>query len=99
MKNWEVCGIICSEYYHINNNLSRCFAKIDQMLEWGVVQVEDVLIPKGRAEEALLLESGQVRTANGEMSMQAWLKSVFGWQSVDTYNFAVLKRTDIIPLE
>lgn len=67
--------------------------KIDQMLEWGVVQAGDVIIPKGRTEEATLLESGQVRTADGEMSMQAWLKGIYGWQSVQTYAFAVLKRT------
>ena len=67
--------------------------KIDQMLEWGVVKAGDVIIPKGRSEEAELLESGQVRTSDREMSMQAWLKEIFGWQSVQTYAFAVLKRT------
>ena len=67
--------------------------KIDQMLEWGVIQAGDIIIPKGRSEEATLLESGQVRTADGEMSMQAWLKGIYGWQSVQTYAFAVLKST------
>ncbi|MBA2861833.1 hypothetical protein [Methanococcus maripaludis] len=28
-----------------------------------------------------------------EMSMQTWLKSVYGWSSIQTYNFAVLKET------
>ena len=66
--------------------------KIDDMLEWGVVQAGDIIIPKGRSEEAVLLESGQIRTSQGEMSLQTWLKTIYGWQSVQTYAFAVLKR-------
>ena len=66
--------------------------KIDDMLEWGVVQPGDIIIPKGRSEEAVLLESGQIRTSQGEMSLQTWLKTIYGWQSVQTYAFAVLKR-------
>lgn len=67
--------------------------KIDKMLEWGVVHAGDIIVPKGRTEEATLLESGQVRTKEGELSLQAWLKSIYGWQSVQTYAFAVLKST------
>ena len=67
--------------------------KIDQMLEWGVVNAGDIIAPKGRTEEATLLASGQIRTDDGEFSLQAWLKSVYGWQSVDTYAFSILKRT------
>lgn len=66
--------------------------KIDDMLEWGVVQPGDIIIPKGRSEEAVLLESGQIKTSQGEMSLQTWLKTIYGWQSVQTYAFAVLKR-------
>lgn len=66
--------------------------KIDDMLEWGVVRAGDIIIPKGRSEEAVLLESGQIRTSQGEMSLQTWLKTIYGWQSVQTYAFAVLKR-------
>ena len=63
------------------------------MLEWGVVNAGDIIVPKGRTEEATLLASGQIQTDDGEFSLQAWLKSVYGWQSVDTYAFSILKRT------
>lgn len=62
-------------------------------LEWGVIQAGDIIIPKGRSEEAILLEFGQVKTDNGEMSMQVWHKSIYEQQSVQTYAFAVLKCT------
>lgn len=51
--------------------------QIDDMLEWGVVQPGDIIIPKGRSEEAVLLESGQIKTSQGEMSLQTWLKTIY----------------------
>ncbi len=50
---------------------------------------------KGRVDEDILLENGQVKVkAMGEVqSMQQWLKSVYGWSSVETYAFAIDKKS------
>ena len=73
----------------------RSLPKIDAMLSWGVVKPEAVLGAKGRADEAILLENGQVKVkSTGEVqSMQQWLKSVYGWSSVETYAFAIDKNS------
>ena len=73
----------------------RSLPKIDAMLSWGVVKPEAVLGAKGRADEAILLENGQVKVkSTGEVqSMQQWLKSVYGWSSVETYAFAIDKKS------
>ena len=72
----------------------RSLPKIDAMLSWGV-KPEAELGAKGRADEAILLENGQVKVkSTGEVqSMQQWLKSVYGWSSVETYAFAVDKKS------
>lgn len=71
----------------------RSLPKIDALMEWGVVSAGDILVAKGRTDEATLLASGQVRTAAGKTeSIQKWLKSVFGWSSVETYSFSVHKE-------
>lgn len=73
----------------------RSLPKIDAMLSWGVVKPEAVLGAKDRADEAILLENGQVKVkSTGEVqSMQQWLKSVYGWSSVETYAFAIDKKS------
>lgn len=73
----------------------RSLPKIDAMLSWGVVKPEAVLGAKGRTDEAILLENGQVKVkSTGEVqSMQQWLKSVYGWSSVETYAFAIDKKS------
>lgn len=72
----------------------RVLPKIDKMIKWGVVKEGDTVIAKGRENEATLLPSGNVLVAGEEMSMQKWLKDVFGWSSVQTYVFAVHKATN-----
>ncbi len=67
--------------------------KIDKMLEWGVVQAGDILIAKGTTEEATLQEDGQVATTNGIMTLQQWLKGIYGWSSVQTYAFVIQKSS------
>ena len=49
----------------------------------------------GRVDEDILLENGQVKVkSTGEVqSMQQWLKSVYGWSSVETYAFAIDKNS------
>jgi hypothetical protein len=71
----------------------RALPKIDSMLEWGIVKEGDVIIAKGRGNEATLLSNGNVMVDKEEKSMQAWLKKIFDWSTINTYIFAVHKET------
>lgn len=72
----------------------RTLPKIDSMMEWGIVSAGDVLVAKGTTEEAELQSNGTVKVSTGnKVSIQQWLKSVFGWASVQTYAFSVDKKT------
>lgn len=71
----------------------RSLPKINDMLEWGVVKAGDTIVAKGREEEAKLLANGNVEVNGEEISMQKWLKDLFGWNSIQTYVFAVHKET------
>lgn len=71
----------------------RSLPKIDLMLEWGVVKEGDIIVAKGREDEGRLLSNGNVMVNGEEKSMQAWLKEIYGWSSVQTYVFAVHKET------
>ena len=71
----------------------RSLPKIDLMLEWGVVEEGDIIVAKGREDEGRLLSNGNVTVNGEEKSMQAWLKEIYGWSSVQTYVFAVHKET------
>lgn len=71
----------------------RVLPKIDSMLEWGVVKPGDTIRAKDRTETAILLDNGYVEF-NGEiLSMQKWLKELYGWSSIQTYVFAVHEET------
>src|SRR5690606_12207935 len=71
----------------------RVLPKIDAMLEWEVVKPGDVIRAKDRTETAVLMDTGLVET-NGEiLSMQKWLKDLYGWSSIQTYVFAVHEET------
>ncbi len=63
------------------------------MLQWGVVAAGDIIVVKGGTEEAELLPNGHVTYQGEEMSMQKWLRRMTGWQSVETYTFAIHKET------
>lgn len=67
--------------------------KIKDMLRWGVVAAGDILVVKGGTDEAELLANGHVTYQGEEMSMQKWLRRITGWQSVETYTFAIHKAT------
>ncbi|PWJ95329.1 hypothetical protein C7380_106137 [Oceanotoga teriensis] len=71
----------------------RSLPKIDSMLEWGIVKEGDVIIAKDRGNEATLLSNGNVMVDEKEKSMQAWLKKIFDWSTINTYIFAVHKET------
>ncbi|MDN7247089.1 hypothetical protein [Planococcus shenhongbingii] len=67
----------------------RVLPKIDAMLEWGVVKPGDNIRAKDRKEKAVLLENGLVEYNGDILSMQKWLKGLYGWSSIQTYVFAV----------
>ena len=68
--------------------------KIDALMEWKIVIPGDILVAKGTSEEAVLQSNGQVKKSDGMIvSIQQWLKIVFGWSSVQTYAFCVDKKT------
>jgi len=71
----------------------RSLPKIDSMLKWGVVKPGDIIKAKDHEDEATLLENGNVQVNGEEMSMQKWLKGIFGWSSIQTYVFAVHKES------
>lgn len=71
----------------------RVLPKIKDMLEWKVVKEGEILIAKDRGAEAVLLRNGNVNFNNEEMTMQSWLREVYGWASVHTYVFAIHKES------
>ncbi|MCL7748744.1 hypothetical protein [Halalkalibacter alkaliphilus] len=71
----------------------RTLPKIDEMLEWGVVSAGDIITAKGRDDEGRLLSNGNVEVNGEELTMQKWLKDLFGWSSIQTYVFAIHKES------
>jgi hypothetical protein len=71
----------------------RTLPKIDEMIEWGVVKAGDILVAKGRKDEGTLKANGNVEVNGEELSMQKWLKDLFGWSSIQTYVFAIHKES------
>ena len=71
----------------------RSLPKIDTMLDWGVVKSGDIIVAKDRENEGALLKNGNISVEGKELSLQMWLKEVYGWSSVQTYNFAVHKES------
>lgn len=73
----------------------RSLPKIDTMISWGVVKPGTQLVAKGKTDEAILQENGQVKvmTTGTIQSLQQWLKTVYGWSSVETYTFAIDKTS------
>jgi hypothetical protein len=75
------------------NITRRSLPKIDAMLEWGVVKAGDIIIAKDRNDEGTLLKNGNVSVNGKELSMQMWLKEVYGWSSIQTFAYAVHKES------
>lgn len=72
----------------------RSLPKIDAMLDWGIVKPGDIIMAKNGRSVAELLENGNVLLSDGrELSMQMWLKEIYGWASIETYAFAVDKES------
>ncbi len=68
-------------------------SEIAALIEWGVVNKGDIIVAKGRTQEAELQVNGQVKIENDIMYLQQWLKKIFSWSSVATYEFSVHKKT------
>jgi hypothetical protein len=71
----------------------RALPKINEMLEWGVLKAGDTIVAKGREDEGELKANGNVEVNGEELTMQKWLKDLFGWSSIQTYVFAVHKES------
>lgn len=64
----------------------RNYPRIDKLIEWGVVEPGETLYAPDRKSNRKLLENGNVTDAQGnEQSLNAWLKSVLNYSSVNTY--------------
>ena len=72
----------------------RNLPKIQDMLQWGVVKAGDVIVAKIAGDEGVLLKNGNIMVDGKEMSLQVCLKGVYGWSSVQTYVFAIHKKTN-----
>ncbi len=69
----------------------RSLPRINDMLRWEVVKPGDILVPRGKPGEAILQANGFVLVEGQEKSLQEWLRGIFGWSSVNTYDYAVHK--------
>ena len=69
--------------------IRRSLPKIAALLEWDIVNEWDILVAKGRTEEARLNADGTVTVlpdlGTKPVTIQNWLKTVYGWSSVQTY--------------
>ncbi len=74
-----------------NDIAKRRLPKIDKLMEWGLVKSGDQIKAKDYDDTATLLDDGNVKVnkTNEIMSMQQWLKTLYGWPSIQTYVFAV----------
>jgi hypothetical protein len=77
----------------VKRKTRRSLPRIDAMLGWGVVKEGDIIIAKGKDDEATLLANGNVQANGEEMSLQRWLKGIYGWSSVETYGLSIHKGT------
>lgn len=53
----------------------------------------DIIVAKGREDEATLLANGNIIANGKEQSMQVWLKELYGWSSIQTFVFAIHKES------
>ncbi|MHC1732014.1 MAG: hypothetical protein AB9888_08315 [Bacteroidales bacterium] len=72
----------------------KSLPKIDALLEWGAVKAGDIIVAKGKGDEATLLDDGNVMVNGKKQSMQVWLKELYGWSSIQTFVFAIHKQSN-----
>lgn len=73
----------------------RSLPKIDKLMEWGIVKAGDQIKAKNRNDTATLMSDGKVKInkTNEITTMQQWLKTLYGWPSIQTYVFAIDVKT------
>jgi hypothetical protein len=71
----------------------RNLPRIDELLREKVVYEGDIITPKDHPGESILIKNGNVDVNGEEMSMQVWLKNIYGWASIQTYVFAIHQKT------
>lgn len=67
--------------------------KIKDLIAWRIVEPGSVIVAKGKGVEATLTANGEVETDDGILTIQQWLKNVFAWSAISTYDFSVDKKT------
>lgn len=74
-----------------NHGHKRSLPKIDALIENEILQPGAILRAKGHSDEAVLQKDGTVEVQNtgATSSLQQWLRQVFGWSAVDTYNCVI----------
>lgn len=65
------------------------FPTITDMMEWGIMSSGDIIGAKGTDKKAILSEDGDVYVISEKVSMNKWLRNVYGWESVATYRRAI----------
>lgn len=82
-----------SKVSYKNSIIRKSLPKINTLIEWGAVKPGDIIVAKGKSDEATLLENGNVSVFGKEISLQVWLKNLYGWSSIQTYSFAIQKES------
>lgn len=67
--------------------------RIDEMIKLGLMKTGDIIKPKDREGQAVLINNGNVLVNEAEISLNKWLKNVFGWSSICIYKYAVHKES------
>lgn len=73
----------------------RALPKIDKLMEWELIKEGDIIQAKIKDDTATLVKDGKVRVekTNEVLSLIAWLKSLYGWSSINPYKFSIDKKT------
>lgn len=73
----------------------RALPKIDKLMEWELIKEGDIIQAKNKDDTATLVKDGKVRVekTNEVLSLIAWLKSLYGWSSINPYKFSIDKKT------
>lgn len=72
----------------------RSLPKIDWLIEQNVVEPGDQIKALNREDTSTLLENGNIKLKDGsEISLAKWLRDIYGWSSIQTYNFALHVKT------
>ena len=73
----------------------RSLPKIEKLMEWEIVKAGDQIKAKNKDDTATLMSDGKVKInkTNEITTMQQWLKPLYGWPSIQTYDFAIDVKT------